>query len=344
MDSARPPAPTVRWVPTEVEVKNSADDPIVVTIDAAGSDASDALLGALTEPPPASDTASSGLNGRLQRLAQRLSSIIALLPASIGTKTSAGSLSVVVASDQNAVPVTNASLPLPTGAAAEATQVAGNTLLGSVTESAPASDVASSGLNGRLQRIAQRVTSLIALLPVSLGQKTSAASLAVTVASDQTAVAVTLASVTPGTAAALLGKAEDAVAASGDTGVAMWGVRNDALAVLTSGDGDYSACAVDGRGAALTNSAIYTAAHLAAAATTTVKSGAGYLHSIIVNSKGTVASTITVYDNTAGSGTVIAIIDSLGLSGAFTYDIAFTTGLTLVVTGTVAPDVTVSYR
>ncbi len=43
------------------------------------------------------------------------------------------------------------------------------TALGGVTETAPANDTASSGLNGRLQRIAQRLTSLIALLPTSLG-------------------------------------------------------------------------------------------------------------------------------------------------------------------------------
>lgn len=40
---------------------------------------------------------------------------------------------------------------------------------GSLTETAPASDTASSGLNGRLQRIAQRITSMIALLPTALG-------------------------------------------------------------------------------------------------------------------------------------------------------------------------------
>jgi hypothetical protein len=61
-------------------------------------------------------------------------------------------------------------------------------LIGAAAETAPASDTASSGLNGRLQRIAQRITSLIALIPVSLGQKTMANSLAVTLASDQTAL------------------------------------------------------------------------------------------------------------------------------------------------------------
>jgi hypothetical protein len=43
-----------------------------------------------------------------------------------------------------------------------------NTNLGILTETAPASDTASSGLNGRLQRIAQRITSLIALFPTAL--------------------------------------------------------------------------------------------------------------------------------------------------------------------------------
>ncbi len=60
-----------------------------------------------------------------------------------------------------------------------------------MTETAPGTDTASSGLNGRLQRIAQRLTSLIALLPTSLGQKTSANSLAVVIASDQSTLTVT---------------------------------------------------------------------------------------------------------------------------------------------------------
>jgi hypothetical protein len=47
--------------------------------------------------------------------------------------------------------------------------IATNAELGIVTETAPVSDTASSGLNGRLQRIAQRLSSLIALLPTALG-------------------------------------------------------------------------------------------------------------------------------------------------------------------------------
>lgn len=55
-----------------------------------------------------------------------------------------------------------------TGFALEATQLTTNTDLGGVTEAAPANDTASSGLNGRMQRLAQRITSLIALLPAAL--------------------------------------------------------------------------------------------------------------------------------------------------------------------------------
>lgn len=71
-------------------------------------------------------------------------------------------------------PISAVSLPLPTGAATEATLATRltesdfDTKTGSLTEAAPASDTASSGLNGRLQRIAQRLTSLIALLPAAL--------------------------------------------------------------------------------------------------------------------------------------------------------------------------------
>lgn len=123
----------------------------------------DAQIGALTETAPATDTASSGLNGRLQRIAQRITSLIALLPASLGQKASAASLAVSLSTEQEG-------------------------LIGALTETAPATDTASSGLNGRLQRIAQRITSLIALLPTALGQGTMAQSFKVVVASDQSAI------------------------------------------------------------------------------------------------------------------------------------------------------------
>lgn len=101
--------------------------------------------------------------------------------ADTGQAVMASSMPVAIASNQSAVPVSAASLPLPTGAATEATLDART---GALTETAPATDTASSGINGRLQRIAQRLTSLIGLLPASLGAKTAAASLSFVPASD----------------------------------------------------------------------------------------------------------------------------------------------------------------
>jgi hypothetical protein len=55
-------------------------------------------------------------------------------------------------------------LALDSTIAKDATIGTTNTAIGIVTETAPTTDIASSGLNGRLQRIAQRVTSLITAL------------------------------------------------------------------------------------------------------------------------------------------------------------------------------------
>lgn len=63
------------------------------------------LSGAVTETAPASDTASSGLNGRLQRIAQRLTTLLAVFPTTIDTNSgnkSASTLRVVLATDQPA--------------------------------------------------------------------------------------------------------------------------------------------------------------------------------------------------------------------------------------------------
>lgn len=101
----------------------------------------------------------------------------------------------------NAFATAPQSSALPTGAATSAKQDSQSVLLGAVTETAPAADTASSGLNGRLQRLAQQFTALIALLPAALGQGTMAQSLRVVLASNQSSVPVTPA--TQGYAAAV---------------------------------------------------------------------------------------------------------------------------------------------
>jgi len=98
----------------------------------------------------------------------------------------------------NKLPVSVASLPLPSGAATEATL--GNVLTtsdfdtktGALTETAPATDTASSGLNGRLQRIAQRITSLITALgsPFQAGGAIGGSSVAIPVTDNSGSLTV----------------------------------------------------------------------------------------------------------------------------------------------------------
>ena len=66
-------------------------------------------------------------------------------------------------------------------------------------------------------------------------------------------------SITPGTAAANLGKAEDAVHVSGDTGVAVWAVRRDTAASGAGTDGDYASLNVDANGRLYVNAQVTAA-------------------------------------------------------------------------------------
>ncbi len=77
-------------------------------------------------------------------------------------------------------------------------------------------------------------------------------------------------------------------------------------------------------------------------ATTTVKAGAGILHTIVVNTLGT-TPTIQLFDNTSAAGTKIGLITPT-VPGTFDYDVTFNTGLTIVTTGTAGSDITVCYQ
>jgi hypothetical protein len=90
-----------------------------------------------------------------------------------------------------------ASAPLVAGQLADAASLSvtlsteGTAQVGSLTEAAPANDTDSSGLNGRLQRIAQRLTSILAKLP-ALGTAGTASTDVITVQgiAAMTAIAV----------------------------------------------------------------------------------------------------------------------------------------------------------
>ena len=90
----------------------------------------------------------------------------------------------------------------------------------------------------------------------------------------------------------------------------------------------------------------------ATASSSLVKSSGGFFHALTITA-GTVG-TVTLYDNTEDSGTVIAAFDAggFGFSGnegtikaeTYIFDVAFQTGLVVGTTGPNTPRVTISYR
>lgn len=240
---------------------------------------------------------------------------------------SAGTQRVVLASNQPAVAVSAGSLPLPSGAATEATLDART---GSLTEAAPANDTASSGLNGRLQRIAQRITSLIALIPAALGQGTMAQSFRVVLPSDQT-----------WTGATNLGKQEDAAHASGDVGIMALGRRIDTAAASSGSSGDYETMNMSAEGAQWATLTPTTTSGLSIArdidldngALTVVKASAGNLYGYYLYN--TSASTVYVKFYNAASGTLgtgtpvmtIPLPVGGGANVGFPYPVAFSSGI-----------------
>lgn len=88
----------------------------------------------------------------------------------------------------------------------------------------------------------------------------------------------------------------------------------------------------DTRGAPVVTE-LFTHAHLAGAATTTVKSGAGFLKRISINR--TANGTATIYDNITATGTPIINLAATNGTSPTTleYGFNFTTGLTIVTTG-----------
>lgn len=85
-------------------------------------------------------------------------------------------------------------------------------------------------------------------------------------------------------------------------------------------------------------------ARIAANGTTIIKTGAGVLVGLTINTAGAAANTLTLYDNTAGSGTVIALINTVSGVESLLYNVIFGTGLTAVLATGTAADITFSYR
>ncbi len=146
-----------------------------------------------------------------------LSSIDAGVPASLGQKTMANSMPVVIASDQSAVPVSVASLPLPSGAATEATlsafKTANHTDLLAVQGYIDQLEGYVDGIEALIGTSNNSLANIDAGTPAALGQTTMANSQPVVLASDQTSIPVadilqgttgTQAALTVGTSAVLV--------------------------------------------------------------------------------------------------------------------------------------------
>ena len=100
---------------------------------------------------------------------------------------------------------------------------------------------------------------------------------------------VDVTSIVPGVAATSLGKAEDAVHASGDTGVMVLAVRNDTLAALAGTDGDYAPVQVDASGAVY----VQEGSALDVSAATVTVDGSGVTQPV----SGTVTANLSATDN-----------------------------------------------
>lgn len=87
----------------------------------------------------------------------------------------------------------------------------------------------------------------------------------------------------------------------------------------------------------------YSYRNITGQATTVVSTGTGILHAITINAP-TATGTITLYDNTAASGSIIGTITVPASPVPVTlfYDAAYTTGLT-VVTSVASSNITVLY-
>jgi len=168
----------------------------------------------------------------------------------------------------------------------------------------------------------------------------------VVVASDQSTVPVG-------------GNAANAAADSGNP-VKVGGVYRTTAPVLSDGQRGDAQLDVNGNvkqtlatmiaGEDLTNNVLkveqrFSYTNITTQTTTVVKSGPGFLHAIDFTA--TASGVITIYDNTAGSGTKIRTITSPGtlLQSEVNkiLNVNFATGLTIVTSGA-AQDIVVSYR
>jgi hypothetical protein len=158
-------------------------------------------------------------------------------------------------------------------------------------------------------------------------------------------VAGDIAEIVPGVGATNLGKAEDAAHTTGDTGVAVWGVRNTTGATLAGTQLDYTPIAVGADGG------VYGGGHSISriVAEAQVKSGAGIVHTISISplTATPTPGLLTVYDSLTETGTVLFSewVFATTVGHTIVLDATFATGLYIGFDATLANvSITTTYR
>lgn len=256
----------------------------------------------------------------------------------LGNTTMSASLPVTIASNQTAFPVTLTSTTITgTVAVTQSTSpwiVAGGGTAGSaatgvvtvqgIASMTPVQVSQATGTNLHAVIDSGTITTVSTVTSISQWAGTAIAvsnggvtngTLRVTMANDSTGILASIgsitSSITPGTAAGNLGKAEDAQHASGDTGVFTLAVRNDTLADVSGSNGDYIQSSTDLKGRVMVGSAPrtlkanqITTITTSAAETTIVTAVASTfldLYGIIVTNTSATAVTVAIKDATAGT-------------------------------------------
>ena len=85
--------------------------------------------------------------------------------------------------------------------------------------------------------------------------------------------------------------------------------------------------------------------HINTASTTIVlNSSPGVLKRVLVTSSGKTGAITTIYDNTAGSGEIIAVINTSSVIGELPFDVTYDIGLTVVTSSLPPGDITIIYK
>ena len=238
-------------------------------------------------------------------------------------------------SDSAKAYLTNTSLPLPTGASTSALQTTGNNSLSSIDSkitvvNTGAVVVSSSVLPTGAATSALQTTGNSSLS--SIDTKTPAL---VTGRVPVDGSAVTQ----PISAASLplpAGAATQATLSSIDAKFSALGQNTMSASTPVVLSSNHSDISVKNKSSSFSN--------ITTTGTTTIKSGAGIFRRLVINTKGVSSNTFTIYDNTAGSGTVIATVDTVNSTGSLEYGLAFSTGLTIVSAAGTSANATVIYE